>query len=299
MLCRVGDVEIWRVLECVTPFMPVLKFFPTLTTDQFSAHRDACGRDGFLQDKNTGEEWLVIPIQSFLLRTSQALILVDACVGNHKTLPNLNFWNDMQSNRFLASLAAADARVEDVTHVLCTHLHVDHVGWTTSLDDGQWVPTFPNAKVLATQVDLDFARSRALAAPDSTSGSVWRQSIEPLIKAQCLETIRSGREVDRSVRLMPTPGHTPGHVSVQIRSAPGERGASITGDLIHSPLQCVLPNLSPVVDFDAEQAARTRRSFLEAAADSRELVLATHFPLPSCGIIGRHGDAFEWRPLDK
>ena len=166
MLCKIGDVEIWRVLECVTPFMPVLKFFPTLTTEQFLAHRDVCGPEGLLNDKNTGEDWLVIPIQSFLLRTPRALVLVDACVGNHKTLPSLKFWNDMRSNRFLASLAAAGARVEDVTHVLCTHLHVDHVGWATFLHEGQWAPTFPNARVLATQEDLDFAQSRARAAPE-------------------------------------------------------------------------------------------------------------------------------------
>jgi glyoxylase-like metal-dependent hydrolase (beta-lactamase superfamily II) len=161
------------VLECVTPFMPILKFFPALTTDQFLENRMACGPDGLLHDKDTGEDWLVIPIQSFLLRTPRALVLVDACVGNHKTLPSLKFWNDMRSSRFLASLAAAGARVEDVTHVLCTHLHVDRVGWTTSLDEGQWVPTFPNACVLATKEDLDFAQSRAQAAPDSTSG--WRR----------------------------------------------------------------------------------------------------------------------------
>lgn len=303
MLCRIGEVEIWRVLESICPFAPLNRFFPDLGADALERHRPLLEPHGLRRDPATGDAWIVLPIQAFLLRTPRHLILVDACVGNDKSLPKMAFWNRMRSGRFMASLAAAGASVEEVTHVMCTHLHVDHVGWTTSLRDGRWVPTFPNAKVLATQADLDHARTAADRWPDGTAGLIWRESIEPLIDDARFEVVPPDHQIDPLVRLRPTPGHTPGHVSVEI-AAPSSMapaavagGGAITGDLMHTPLQCRLPELSPSVDADRALAARTRRRFLENAGETGQLVLGTHFPLPSVGHVRPEGDAFRWEPL--
>ena len=303
MLCRIGDVEIWRLLESVTPFTTVAKFFPTIDPDLLARERPALEPHGLRHDPETGQDWLLLPVQAFLLRTPRNLILVDACVGNDKTLPRLDFWNGMRSNRFMAALAAAGAGPEDVTHVMCTHLHVDHVGWTTTLADGRWVPTFPNARVLATQADLDHARAMAEKLPERVPGTVWRESILPLLDAGVFDIVAPDHQVEDSVRLRPAPGHTPGHVSVEIaapRTAAPESvaaGGAITGDLIHTTLQVAAPELSSSVDHDGELAAKTRLAFLEEAADTGRLVLGTHFPLPSAGHVLRKGHGFRWRGL--
>lgn len=303
MLCRIGEVEIWRVLESVCRFSPVSRFFPALSAADLAAHRWMAEPAGFSRDAETGEDWLVLPIQAFLLRTPESLILVDACVGNDKTLPGLAFWDQNRSGRFMAALAAAGARPEDVTHVMCTHLHVDHVGWTTLRADGRWVPTFPNASVLATAADIAHARQNAELRPDGVAGNVWRESIAPVEAAGRLEVVAPDHRIDGHVRCRHTPGHTPGHVSVEIAAPAGRvpravaAGGAITGDLIHSPLQCALPELSSAVDADGALAATTRRAYLESVASSGQLVIGSHFPLPSVGHVRAGDKGFSWQAL--
>ncbi|MEM6440593.1 MAG: MBL fold metallo-hydrolase [Pseudomonadota bacterium] len=296
MLAKIGDVEVWRILESDGPLMPVARFFPTLTAEALEANRAAAG-ESIAHDPAAREDWVRLPVQAFLLRTPRRLILVDACVGNHKTVPHLPQWHDRRDGRFLAGLAAAGASAGDVDLVLCTHLHVDHVGWTTSLDGDRWVPTFPNARVLASAEDLAMAEARAAQDPDGAAGHVHRQTLRPLQEAGRLETLPLAQagdvSLDPSIRLTPTPGHTPGHLSVVIR-APQGPGAAVTGDLIHSPIQCALPDLCPIVDADAATASATRRAFMEESADSGRLNFATHFPLPSVGRFRRDGEAFAW-----
>lgn len=300
MLARIGSVEVWRVLENITAFTTIERFFPGIDPDLLARERETLEPHGLRRDPETGEDWILLPVQAFLLRTPDSLILVDACVGNDKTLPGLDFWEHQRGGRFMAALAAAGASPADVTHVMCTHLHVDHVGWTTSLEDDRWVPTFPNAKVLATQADLDHARAQAERRPDKIPGFIWRETIQPLLDADCFVVVEPDQELDRYVRLRSTPGHTPGHVSVEIAAPKGPvpsgvaEGAAITGDLIHSPLQIADPLMSPSVDHDPELAGRTRQGFLETVSESGQLVLASHFPLPSAGYVRRRDGRFVW-----
>ena len=295
MLHRIGEVEIWRVLEDSAALMPIRDFFPTMTDEDLATHRHLIEPHGMSQDDH-GVDWIVLPVQAFLLRTPHHLVLVDACVGNHKTVPSLPMWEDQRSGRFMAALHAAGATPEDVSHVMCTHLHIDHVGWTTSLRDGQWVPTFPNAKVLSTQADLDHARLGAQTHPEMNAGYIWRQTIQPLLDDNRFEIVESDHGVGDSIRFRPTPGHTPGHVSVEI-ARPSQLGGVITGDLIHSPIQSALPGMSPKVDFRQDLAAETRRRFLAEVAESQQLVIASHFPLPSVGRFKTNGGAFDWQLL--
>ena len=294
MLARLSDVEIWRLLESDDALMPLARFFPELTAEALAPHRAGLIPHALRPHAETGEDWIRLPVQAFLIRTPRRTILVDACVGDDKTVPHLPQWHRRKDPRFMAALAAAGARPEDVDLVLCTHLHVDHVGWTTRLSNGRWVPTFPNARVLTTAEDLAFAEDRALADPEGAAGRVFAETLAPLIEAGVVETVPPDHQPDEAVRLRPTPGHTPGHVSVEILA--GE-GALVTGDFIHSPLQCALPDLNPVVDADKARAAATRRAMLEELAETRRLTLATHFPLPSAGRIARDGPAFAWTPI--
>ncbi|MEM9059393.1 MAG: MBL fold metallo-hydrolase [Pseudomonadota bacterium] len=295
MLSRIGEVEIWRIMETIGPFRPISQFFPDLSPDDLARHRHVVDPHGLHTDPETGEDWIVLPVQAFLLRTPHHLVLLDACVGNEKTLPSLPSWSGMRSNRFLSALRAAGAQPEDVTHVMCTHLHVDHVGWTTVLRDGTWVPTFPNAKVMSTQADLDHARTQAQRHPEGSAGPVWRETLGPLVEGGMFETVAPDHRIGDSIRLVSTPGHTPGHVAVEI-AVNDTAGLAITGDLIHSPLQCPLPDLSPSVDWNAKQAAQTRRTFLDARAGTGQLIIGSHFPLPSLGTVEHADEAFRWCP---
>ncbi|MGD1922948.1 MAG: MBL fold metallo-hydrolase [Paracoccaceae bacterium] len=295
MLSRIGDVEIWRIAETIGPFRPITTLFPDLSAEDLARHRHVVEPHGLRTDPDTGEDWIILPVQAFLLRTPHHLVLIDACVGNDKTLPSLPAWSGLRSNRFMSALSAAGAAPEDVSHVMCTHLHVDHVGWTTMLRDGRWGPTFPNAKVMSTPADLDHARTQAERYPDRAAGHIWRETLGPLVEAGIFETVAPDHMIGDSIRLVSTPGHTPGHVAVEI-STSGAARLAITGDLIHSPIQCPLPELSPNVDWNGAQAAQTRRAFLDARADTGQLIIGTHFPLPSLGSIEREETAFRWCP---
>lgn len=279
MLCRIGDVEIWRILESNDPFKTPEELFPNAGPDvrsRIEAHvpQACCAQSGKL----------ILPVQGFLLKTPDHVILVDACVGNDKSVPTMPDWHQRQGTRFMASLQAAGVGPEDVDFVLCTHLHTDHVGWNTQLVDGRWVPTFPNARyVMPAQDDAVFCR------PDNP---VYQESVLPVVAAGMAEMVQGDHELGDYVRLMPTPGHTPGHVSVVISS--GGREAVITGDALHTSAQCAHPEWHFKYDMDADLAVASRKALLESAAQTGQTVLGSHFRLPSLGRVVAKGDAFAW-----
>ncbi|MDP2639283.1 MAG: MBL fold metallo-hydrolase, partial [Betaproteobacteria bacterium] len=162
----------------------------------------------------------------------------------------------------------------------CTHLHVDHVGWNTRLIEGKWVPTFANARYLFGRREWEHWTSDEAKHRD---GDVMGDSVRPIIDAGLAELVDMHHALTPEVRLEPTPGHTPGHVSVRISSR-GEE-AVITGDLMHHPLQCAEPDLANNFDVDAAAARRTRRKFLARHANRPVLVLGTHFAPPTGGWV--------------
>jgi glyoxylase-like metal-dependent hydrolase (beta-lactamase superfamily II) len=225
-------------------------------------------------------------VQGFLLKTPGATILVDACIGNHKTV-GFDGWAGRDDTRFLAGLTAAGVTPADVDVVFCTHLHVDHFGWNTRLENGQWVPTFPNARYLFPAEDE--------AHYGETPGEAYTESVLPVIAAGQAELVRGTHEIVRGITLWPTPGHTPGHSSVMIES--GGARAVITGDAIHSAAQCTHPHWHFRYDTDAAAAVASRRALLEMAAETRRCVLGSHFTLPSIGHVTTAGEVFRWEPL--
>ncbi|HKM65272.1 MAG TPA: MBL fold metallo-hydrolase [Acidisphaera sp.] len=282
---RIGDVEIHRIVEQEGPLFDALTFFPTLGKERLDELRSwLCPR--FLSDDGR----LVLCVQSYVVRTSRHTIMIDTCVGNHKQRPARPFWHMMTSDRYERNLAAAGLRVEDIDFVMCTHLHVDHVGWNTRLADGRWVPTFPNARYVFADRELDFWTERHKTAPEACP---WMaDSVLPIVAAQRADTVASSYAFDDLVRLVPTPGHTIDHFSVQV----GHRAADaiITGDMVHSPLQVRLPEVGMMSDYDSAQAGATRRSLFGQYCDTPTLFCAAHFPSPSTGRIVRRGETFDF-----
>jgi glyoxylase-like metal-dependent hydrolase (beta-lactamase superfamily II) len=199
-------------------------------------------------------------------------------------------WNGLDLP-FLADLAAAGYPPESIDAVVCTHLHVDHVGWNTRLDDGgHWVPTFPNARYLFVRKEFAHWRSVAAAEPDGERAAVFADSVRPVDDAGLVDLVGDDHRVCDEVRLVPTTGHTPGHASVLIAS--GGEEALITGDFLHHPCQLARPDWAATPDWDKEMSTRTRHEAFARLADRGTLVIGTHFADPSSGHVVRDGDAF-------
>jgi glyoxylase-like metal-dependent hydrolase (beta-lactamase superfamily II) len=220
-------------------------------------------------------------IHGLVVDTGARRILVDTCIGSMREMSSV----PVSASEFLDNLEAAGYGVDDIDTVLCTHLHFDHVGWNTRLVDGQWQVTFPKARYL-------FSRSEWEHWQTATSRLVdIAHTVEPVMAAGQAEMVEVDRVVCDEVRLAPTPGHTPGHVSVVIESA-GER-AVITGDLAHHPVQFAQPELGSPADSDRAAAAQTRRRFREECRADGALVIGTHFAGATAGRIVCEGAS--WR----
>jgi glyoxylase-like metal-dependent hydrolase (beta-lactamase superfamily II) len=268
----------------------VMEFFPALTTELLDENR-AWLVPTFLDATDNG---LVLCIQSFVIKTPHQNILVDACVGNHKPRPARPFWNMMNSDRFENELAATGLTVNDIDYVMCTHLHGDHVGWNTRLDNGRWVPTFPKARYLMADRELAFWTQRVR---DNPASAPWMtDSVLPIVAAKREQIVKSDFTLSEQVQLLPTPGHTIDHFSVLV-GRPGE-DAFITGDMIHSPLQGKYPELGMMADYDSRQAGVTRRQIFDRFCDEPTLLCGSHFPTPSTGRVRRWGDGYKFVAAD-
>ena len=278
----IGQIVIQRIVESICTAFEPLSFFPETTPDDWARHRT--WMEPRALDPVSGN--LVLPIQAFLVRTRRHTILIDTCVGHDKSRPQRLFWHMKKFDTFLPLLAAAGVRPEDVDYVMCTHLHSDHVGWNTQLRDGRWVPTFPNAKYIFARSEWEGFEALHRKHPQPQ----FLDSVLPIMEARQAELVSDDFTLDDEVWLEPTPGHTPGHVCVHLTSQGSE--AVITGDCIHSPVQCVEPEWIMRADFDPTLARTTRRSFLERYCNSNVMVCATHFPEPSTGRIIQRDKAF-------
>ena len=237
------------------------------------------------------QDVLILCFQSYVVKTPHHTILVDSCIGNDKPRPLRPKWNMKTDDTYLRTLAAAGFVVDDIDFVMCTHLHVDHVGWNTRLENGRWVPTFPNARYVFGKSEFDYWAEQNAKTPVPPFGD----SVLPVVEAKRAEIVRDDYEIGDHTRILPTPGHTPGHVAFTFGR--GKDDAVVGGDLMHSPLQARYPELSMKFDVDQAQAARTRRDFLERYCDTDTLCCTAHFPSPSSGKIRRLGNGFTCEPV--
>lgn len=272
---QVGDVRISRYVELTTASLGA-HLLPQATPEALAAHP---WLGPFLDERQR----LVLSMHSFVVETPDRLLLIDTCIGNDKSRAYPK-WNHMQSD-FLQRLTADGFPPDRFDTVLCTHMHVDHVGWNTRLQNGLWVPTFNSARYLYNSAEWAHWK-----VEPQDYGPVIEDSVQPIIDAGLADFVDGDHQVCPEVQLESTPGHTPGHVSIHIRSR-GEE-AVITGDMIHHPCQIAHADWSTTADVDPTLAADTRGHFLARYADQPVLVLGTHFATPTAGKLVRDGDSY-------
>ena len=276
---RVGEVTITRILEL-----------------------EATGGTRFILPQATPEVvrgigWLAphfadetgrlrMSVHALVVDTPSTRIIVDTCIGNDKPrdIPN---WSHLQTS-FLSDLEAAGFPRESIDLVLCTHLHVDHVGWNTMLVDGAWRPTFPKARYLIGRTEFDYWRDEQVNVDPAKSP--FQDSVKPVWDAGLVDLVDTDHQVCPEVSLEPTLGHTPGHVSVRIRSQGQE--ALITGDFTHHPCQLAHPEWASAADFDPSASTQTRQRVFGELAGSQVLVIGTHYAAPTAGRVVRDGEVF-------
>jgi glyoxylase-like metal-dependent hydrolase (beta-lactamase superfamily II) len=287
---QLGNTTIHRIIEQEGPFpmFEARKFFPTLSAELLDENRS------WLQPRYLdAEDHLVLCIQSYLVRTPHHTILVDTCVGNDKPRPARPAWNMRKSDEYEKQLAAAGLSVNDIDFVMCTHLHVDHVGWNTRLDNGRWVPTFPKARYVFADRELEFWTKRYKDHPDLCP---WvDDSVLPIVAANRVDVVKSDHAFNDLVTLIPTPGHTIDHYSVHV-GKPGV-DAVVTGDMIHNPLQARYPEIGMMADWDSKVAGQSRRALFGRFCDTSTLMCTAHFPSPSTARVKRWKDGFDFVPV--
>ncbi|MGW0819432.1 MBL fold metallo-hydrolase [Streptomyces viridiviolaceus] len=283
----VGAVTVHRIDEVLLPPATGSWLLPDATTDvvkqQDWLHPDFADHDGILH----------IDSHSFALTVGRLRILVDTGIGNGKERAN-PAWHNLRTD-FLERLTAAGFPPDSVDLVILTHLHADHVGWNTQEVNGEWVPTFPHARYLTSRLEREFWATYDM---EEARKQMFRDSVIPIEEAGLLDLVdipAEGVEIAPGLRLLPTPGHTPGHIAVELTSQ-GET-ALITGDCIHHPVQLAHPAIGACVDIDPEQSEASRRKLLGSLADTDTLVLGTHFPPPTAGRVTAHESAYRLAPV--
>ena len=281
----VGAVEVARVFER-TLTGSVQRWFPAFDREAVRPHEHwLCPHH---VDISTGA--FTMPVQSFVLRDDRHTILIDTCIGNHKDRngsPQMHMLNEP----YLERLAAVGVSPEDVDYVMCSHLHVDHVGWNTRLVNGRWVPTFPNARYVMGRTEYEATKAEAEHPATSVFlRNCYQDSVLPIVEAGRELLVDGLDELLGLVTFRPAPGHTPGNIQIELRSQ-GEC-AIFAGDILHSPMQIPFWEWSSMLCSYPAQAAASRRALLERCVEERALLVPGHFEAPHVGRIRDDRGAF-------
>jgi glyoxylase-like metal-dependent hydrolase (beta-lactamase superfamily II) len=293
---RLGSIEISKVVELPALAMESTSLMPDVTRDVLADGRTWLGP----QFIDPNAEVVFLSFHSYVVKTPRHNILVDTCNGNHKSRESMPAWH-MLNTPYLEQLAALSLRPEDIDVVLCTHLHADHVGWNTKLVNGKWVPTFPNARYIMGQHEYDhWHRLHQSNPPTPVTRGAFADSVLPIVASGQAVMVPSDFRVEadlgEGVWLEPSPGHSPGHVSVHVMG--GGRHCLLSGDAIHHPVQLTHPHLNIAADFDRAQAIATRRDILQRFADTSTLLMTAHFPEPTTCRIVKYRDAYRMELTD-
>jgi glyoxylase-like metal-dependent hydrolase (beta-lactamase superfamily II) len=283
----VGRYRLDPVAEFEGPRMPPAAMF-TKADPKYLANlleRSPAGS----YNKNTNQ--LYTSVHTWLVRDDNGLVLlIDTCFGNLKNrLPSHPFFH-MQENDWLSKLAALGVQPDDVTHVINTHLHLDHVGWNTRLVDGVWTPTFARARHIMPRREADLAKAGKLVPLEANDRSIV-DSVFPIIDAGLADFVDPGFQFADDIRLIPCYGHSPGMLLVEI--AGGSKGVIAGGDPLHHPLQVLDPSVNTGFCEKPEEAAASRHAFLARCADEGWAIAPTHFFVPRTTKVRRTGDGFD------
>ena len=272
-----------RSLVEIDPYpLKMAMLFPDLTPEHREQHRKT------LEPEHMRADEVLLTIQSYVVEVGGKVILIDTCAGEHKARPQRPLFNQRANTGFLGRLAAMGWKPEQIDIVLCTHLHVDHVGWNTQLDNGRWAPTFPNARYVIGRREFKHWEA-ALPRAETNHGS-FADSVIPIVEAGLAEFVDDGHEMMAGVVLQPLPGHSPGQMGLHLARPNGR--VMFAGDALHHPLQLFHPELSTGFDTDRAEARRSRQTMLASVADSGALLAPAHFR-NCCGwTIERNGAGY-------
>jgi len=268
---KIGDVKITKVLEQEST-LPLQGLMPMATPETLDAHSDWL-KPHFLDEQGN----CILSIHALLIESSGLKIVVDTCVGEHK-IPGMEAMT-VENNPFLKNITAAGFDRESIDIVLCTHLHFDHVGWNTMYQDGKLVPTFPNARYLFAKQEWQYWNSQ----PPGPFTTTYDDTVKVVHQAGLVDLIDMNHQLTDEVYLQPTTGHTPGHVSVCVKSQ--DQKAFITGDMTHHPVQWAETSWGIEADNDSLGATETRIEVGKQYADTDVLIIGTHYPSPTSGYI--------------
>jgi glyoxylase-like metal-dependent hydrolase (beta-lactamase superfamily II) len=284
---RIGVSRLQAVVELERVAYPAAMLLTGLTDEILARERGWLAPDHI--DPQSGEA--LLSHHAWLLDAGRRKILIDPCVGNHKSRKVFAQYDQLDTD-WIDRLARAGAAPEEIDFVFCTHLHVDHCGWNTRLEDGRWVPTVPNARYVFSQAERDYWGREATGepAPGAFNDGVFIDSVQPVIEAGLAMVVEGAVELAGCLRILPAPGHTPGHLCATLESA-GE-GVVFTGDAIHHPLQVLYPDWDVGAPTDAAEARRTRRRLLAQAADHGFLFAPAHFRGAHACKVARAGEGF-------
>ncbi|MFA4836589.1 MAG: MBL fold metallo-hydrolase [Dehalococcoidia bacterium] len=271
----IGDVQITRILERETT-LSIQEILSDAIPEALVPHADWLFPH-FLDEKG----YCTLSIHALLIESEGKKIVVDTCWGKH-TVPG--YEGVVGSNSFLEDLANAGFPRESVDMVVCTHLHIDHVGWNTMRSGPHWVPTFPNARYLFARKEWEYWTN----ATDRSSAANFDDAVEPVVKAGLADLVDLNHKITDEVWLEPAPGHTPGHVAVHIAS--GGRQAMIVGDVTHHPVQWAEPDWGIWADSNSLEAAQTRRRLIEQYTDTPVLIMGSHYASPCAGYLVSDGE---------
>ena len=284
---RLGETTVARVYELMGPGFPANRLLPDWDPEILKEHGGWLSPNYY--EAATGS--FISSIHSWVIRTKHHTILVDTCCGNAKNRPGFDRFH-MLDTPYLDRLRAAGVEPEQVDYVLCTHLHVDHVGWNTKLLDGRWVPTFPTAKYVFSKVERDHwdpARN-----PDLTpaQAAIFQDSVLPVIASGQAMVVDMTDQIGDGLLIEPAPGHAPGHVVLRLQSG-GDEGIFI-GDVMHHPIQVYRPEWSSAFDTDPRQAEQSRRRVLDLCCETGARVFPAHFGVPHTGFVRRAGSGYRF-----
>ena len=286
----IGGHKVYRIEEWQGGFCPPENLFAEYDAASFDA------QSGLFTPDYYREGNIYVFLQSWLIDTGHETVLIDTGAGNSKERPGIPVFGDLETD-FLSKLHEAGYRPEQINKVFCTHLHIDHVGWNTRKVDGRWVPTFPNATYFFPTVDEQAwnpsGSQYALMAGAFVNQNVFEDSVAPIIEAGLARMVTDGDEIAPGMTVRHAPGHTPGHMTLEVVN--GQDSALFTGDILHHPMQVIRPDWNSVFCEDRVQAAETRRSVLQRAADNGSRIVPAHFGGAHSIFVEQHSSGF--RPI--
>jgi glyoxylase-like metal-dependent hydrolase (beta-lactamase superfamily II) len=286
-VARIGSFEVHRVAEYEGPFLAPHEFFPDFDPEVVRANRDLLGPR--LIDPASGK--LIFSFHSFVIKTGHHTILIDSCLGNDKERPTRPQFHLMRSN-YLGDLATAGVKPDEVDYVMCTHLHWDHVGWNTRLENGRWVPTFPKARYVMARREYSHWEGVHKGGEDTPHRRAFEDSVLPVVASGQSQLVGDDFALEDGLWFEAAPGHTPGNVVIHARSA-GET-ALFLGDVLHHPLQLFKPEWSTFACSDRELSRQTRTRLVEEHSARGTRLLPAHFPTPTVGHIRRYNGAYRY-----